>query len=539
MNPLLDMLFVVWGRMAYLIGAPIQNFGDWAWKHTAYYLLAPELELLAAILIICLVVVFTKKEPYLFACWIAIVALVINFLMTVHMMYYTSRYFTYGLGLWWGGLETLDPYAIFFKQLMDWGDILLMLVLIPYKQVKKYRVEFIILMLTGTIAFDLMVGSSDLLAIYVMTEFGGLCSYILAAMYKKNLRSLESGLKYFIYGSASSTCLLFGMSILYGAVNTTNIYEIKDALNGGGAMLPPVILAIIMIIVAFGYKVGIAPFHLWVADVYEGAPTPVTAFMSVFPKVAGYAVMLRLLFIAFAPLEEVWVPVLVVMAILSMAIGNVMALQQTSFKRMMAFSGIGHMGYIMIALVAAANVSGGGEPESMGFLSAMYYMLVYFFMNLGIFFTAMAVETYGGSDHLDSYNGLIKRNAFMTVLITVLLASLIGLPPTTGFIAKFLVFYSYIYMFYHEPWKLVLVVVALITTAIGAYYYMKLAYRMWVLPPAPEFNRRFEPALFMRTAVLLPTLLIFILGFLFVHVPFEYVKGAWFLKNSGQTGAGY
>ena len=531
MNPLLEMLFVLWGRVTYLLGAPIQQFGDWAWKHTAYYLLSPELELLAAVLIICLVVVFKKKEPFLFAAWIAIVALLINFLMTVHMMYYTSRYFTYGLGLWWGGLETLDPYAIFFKQLMDWGDILLLLILIPYRHLKQYRVEFIILILTGTIAFDLMVGSSDLLAIYVMTEFGGICSYILAAMYKRNLRSLEAGLKYFIYGSASSACLLFGMSIIYGALNTTNIYEIKSQLLAGGAILPPVIIAVVLIIVAFGYKVGIAPFHLWVADVYEGAPTPVTAFLSVFPKVAGYAVMLRLLFIAFAPLEDVWVPVLIVMAILSMAIGNVMALRQTSFKRMMAFSGIGHMGYIMIGLIAASAVGGGGESTSLGFLSAMYYMLVYFFMNLGIFFTAMAVENYGGSDHLDSYNGLLRRNAFMTVLITVLIVALIGLPPTTGFVAKFLVFYSAISVFYLNPWNLLLVIFALITTAIGAYYYMKLAYRMWALPPAPEFNRRFEPTLFMRTAVLLPALLVFVLGFLFVNVPFEYVKGAWFMTS--------
>lgn len=531
MESLLDMLFVLWGRVTYLIGSPIQNYGEWAWQHTAYYLLAPELELLAAVLIICIVVVFVKKEPFLFASWIAIVALLINFLMTIHMMYYTSRYYTYGLGLWWGGLETLDPYAIFFKQLMDWGDILLLLALIPYRHLKQYRVEFIIIMLTGTIAFDLMVGSSDLLAIYVMTEFGGICSYILASMYKRSLRSLESGLKYFIYGSASSTCLLFGMSIIYGALNTTNIYEIKTKLIAGGAMLPPVIIAVVLIIIAFGYKVGIAPFHLWVADVYEGAPTPVTTFLSVFPKVAGYAVMLRLLFIAFAPLKDVWVPVLIVMAILSMAIGNVMALKQTSFKRMMAFSGIGHMGYIMIGLIAAATISSGGEPDSLGFLSAMYYMLVYFFMNLGIFLTAMAVESYGGTDHLDSYNGLLKRNAFMTVLITALLMALIGLPPTTGFIAKFLVFYSAVSVFYLNPWNLLMVIFALITTAIGAYYYMKLAYRMWVLPPAPEYNRRFEPALFMRAAVLLPALLVFVLGFLFVNVPFEYVKGAWFLTS--------
>jgi len=531
MNPLLDLLFVIWGRITYLVGLPAQQFGEWAWQHTAYYLLSPEISLLVGVLIICLIQIFAKRNTFLLCAWIAIISLLANFMMTIHMMYYTSRYYTYALGMWWGGLETLDPYALFFKQLMDWGDILLILALIGYPKIKKYRVEFLILLLCGTIAFDLMVGSSDLLAVYVMTEFGGLCAYIMASYYKKDLRSLESGLKYFITGAASSAALLFAMSILYGALNTTNFYEIQDLLAQGGADLPPVVFSIVLILIALGYKVGLAPFHLWVADVYEGAPTPVTAFISVFPKVAGYAVLLRLLFIPFsAPsIKAVWIPLLIIMSVLSMTIGNVMALRQTSFKRMMAFSGIGHMGYILIGIVAAA-MSTSGETESMGFISSMYYMLIYFFLNLGIFFTAMAVETYGGSDHLDSYNGLIRRNAFMGVLITILLAALIGLPPTTGFWAKFFVFFS-ITQYIAIPWNLVLVIFAVITTVIGAYYYMMLAYRMWVLKPVYEQARSFEPVLFMRLAILVPALLIFLLGFLFVSVPFEYVKNAWFLTN--------
>ncbi len=529
MNPLLETLFVIWGRITYLVGLPAQAFGEWAWQHTAYYLLSPEISLLIGVVIICLIQVFSKRDNFLLVVWIAIIAVFGNFIMTIHMMYYTSRYYTYALGMWWGGLETLDPYALFFKQLMDWGDILLLLALIGYPFIKKYKVEFVILLLCGTIAFDLMVGSSDLLAVYVMTEFGGICAYIMAAYYKKDLRSLESGLKYFITGAASSTALLFAMSILYGTLNTTNFYEIQRLLSQGGAMLPPVVFSIVLILVALGYKVGLAPFHLWVADVYEGAPTPVTAFVSVFPKMAGYAVLLRLLFIPFndPSIKAVWVPVLIVMSILSMTIGNVMALRQTSFKRMMAFSGIGHMGYILIGIVAAAYVTA-EETSSIGFYASLYYVLIYFFLNLGIFITAMTVEAHGGTDHMESYNGLIRRNAFMTVLITILLAALIGLPPTTGFIAKFLVFYSITY-YYTVPWNLVLVIFAVVTTVIGAYYYMKLAYRMWALPPIFEQARRFEPMLLMRVAILVPTLLILLLGFLFVSVPFDYVKNAWFL----------
>ena len=202
---LLHFLNIVWGRISYLIGLPIQAFGEWAWRNTAFYLLSPEIFLLIGIVIICLVEIFSKRNNFLLASWVAVFAMLGNFMMTIHMMYYTSRYYTYGLGMWWGGLETIDPYAIFFKQLMDWGDIILFLAMMGYKPLKNYRVEFIILVLTGTIAFALMVGSSDLLAIYVMTEFGGICAYILASYYKKDLRSLEAGLKDFITGAPSST----------------------------------------------------------------------------------------------------------------------------------------------------------------------------------------------------------------------------------------------------------------------------------------------------------------------------------------------
>ncbi|MCB1222163.1 hypothetical protein KDL30_16000, partial [bacterium] len=162
-SQLLEMLYVIWGRISYLAGVPVQQFGEWAWRHTSYYLLSPEISLLVGLGIICLIEIFSKRDNFLVVCWVAIISLLGNLMMTIHMMYYTSRYFGYGLGTWWGGLETIDPYALMFKQLMDWGDIMIILALIGYKTLKKYRVEFIIIMLAGTIAYELMVGSSDLL----------------------------------------------------------------------------------------------------------------------------------------------------------------------------------------------------------------------------------------------------------------------------------------------------------------------------------------------------------------------------------------
>jgi proton-translocating NADH-quinone oxidoreductase chain N len=282
-------------------------------------------------------------------------------------------------------------------------------------------------------------------------------------------------------------------------------------------------------LVAIGYKVGLAPFHLWVADVYEGAPTPVAAFIAVFPKVAGYAVLMRMLFIPFAQLREVWVPVLMVMSMLSMVWGNLMAMRQTSFKRLMAFSGIAHMGYIMIGIVAA-SYSTHEASGSLGFRAAMYYMLVYFFMNIGAFVVAMIVETYGGTDHLDSYNGLYRRNPPLAILMTILLAALIGLPPTCGFWAKFHVFTSLTWH-YTALANQVLLALAVLTTVIGAYYYLKLAHRMFILPAAPEASRRLKPPLFMRLAVSVPTILILALGLFYVDVPYNYVKESWFLET--------
>jgi NADH-quinone oxidoreductase subunit N len=236
-----------------------------------------------------------------------------------------------------------------------------------------------------------------------------------------------------------------------------------------------------------------------------------------------------MLFIPFGQLREIWVPVLMVMAVLSMIFGNVMAMRQTSFKRMMAFSGVAHMGYIMIGVIAASFATREAS-SSLGFRAAMYYMLVYFFMNLGAFVVAMIVETHGGTDHLDSYNGLYRRNPPLAILMTILLAALIGLPPTCGFWAKFHVFTS-LTTFYTIPANQVLLALAVLTTAIGAYYYLKLAYRMFILPPAPEASRKLKPPLFMRLAVSVPTIMILALGLFYAEVPYNYVKESWFLET--------
>jgi len=531
MDVLLDLLSTVWGRIVYIATQPLQSYMEWAWQHPAYYLLFPEFFLALAILLILVVWVFSRRENLNVVIWLAIVGVLSNFAMTVHLMFATSRYFTYGLGTFWGGMETIDPFAIFFKQLMDWGDVFLFFMLLGYGLLKKHRVEFIILMLMATVAFDLMVGSSDLLAIYVMTEFASILLYILAAYYKESLRSLEAGLKLFITGVVSSAAMLFGIAIVYGITGSTNLYELKlflelHTLRSGH---PMVVLAFVMIIVGIGYKIGVAPFHLWIPDTYEGAPTPVTAFISVFPKVAGFAVFMRIFLLGFEPASDAWMPLVAVIAVLTLFVGNVMALRQTSFKRLLGYSGVAQMGFILLAIIAATYHQ--DPTANVGFWSALYYMMMYLFFNLGAFLVAMLNEVSGGSDELASYNGFYRRSPWLAAFMTIFLLALTGIPPTVGFVAKFFVFVSLVMVSgAQDLLPIVLVVIAAVNVVIAAFYYLGIIMRIYFAEPATrEQATPYTPFLMQRLAVLIPALAVLLLGFIFVAAPFDYVRGAYFL----------
>ncbi len=530
MDALVQILSTIWGRFVYIATQPLQDFSQWAFQHPAYYLLFPEFFLALAILGIVVVWVFSRGENLNVVLWLGIIGSASNFAMTIHLMFNTSRYFNYGLGTFWGGLETIDPFALFFKQLMDWGDIMLFLVLMGYGLMKKYRVEFILFTLMATVAFDLMVGSSDLLAIYVMTEFASILLYVMAAWYKDDLRSLEAGLKLFITGVVSSAALLFGIAIIYGLTGSTNLYDLKLFLElGVRTYHPMVVLAFVMIVVGIGYKVGVAPFHLWIPDTYEGAPTPVTAFLSVYPKIAGFAVFIRLFLLGFIPVKEAWVPLVATIAIITLFLGNIMALRQTSFKRLMAYSGIAQMGYVLLGIIGATYAF---EPTSnIAFYATLYYLMFYFFANLGAFLIAMLNEISGGSDELVSYNGFWKRSPALSAFMTIFLLALTGIPPTVGFIGKFLIFLS-LFMFFSpaDPLPLILIIVGVINAVIAAFYYLGIVRRIYLeVPSTEQQGTTFVPFLFQRLAVAFPALAVLMLGFIFVQGPYEYVRGAWFL----------
>lgn len=517
---------------------PSLLFAHWAYSHPAYYLLLPEWSLFFAIFIIIILDLFLPKVKTHWLIWIAVISLWLNFAMTLHLMLYTSRYFSYGLGLFWGGIETVDPFAIFFKQITDWADTALLAVLYTYRNVDpKVKNETIILFLVATTAFDLMVGSSDLLAIFVMTEFTSISLYLLVALNKKILRSLEAGLKYFLIGAVSAALFLYGISLIYGMVNSTNLYDIKNFLLQPGVNKghPIFLLAIVLILAGIGFKVAVAPFHMWVPDTYEGATMPVAAFISIFPKVAGFAVVLRIFMVGLLPLKEIWMPIMAILAMVTMTVGNVMAISQTSFKRLMAYSGIAQMGFVVAAIVAAAMEPLDYETYSIGWIATLFYLAMYMFTNLGVFVTGILNETYGGSDHLDSFNGLFQRSPTLAVLGSICLLSLAGIPPTAGFLAKFFVFRSLVaYLSPGNPYYLmllILIIFAAINTVIGLYYYTMVVKRMIFYSPArpyPTFS--FIPKFQERLSILVPTVIIILFG-IWVYAPYNYVKGAWFFTT--------
>lgn len=550
----LDWLFTgfvepFWSRLDYLWQQPVIYLDYWSWNNQPYYLFLPEIFLaVAAVMVLLLDLIYGRK--YFFAyVWIIIAGLMANFAMTIHLMYTTSRYFGYGLGTWWGGIETIDPYAIFFKQLLDWGDFTLLMILFAYGKHRENRTEFLVLFAIATIAFDLMVGSSDLMAIFVMTEFSSITLYILICTYRRNARSLEAALKFFLTGALSTTILLFGMALVYGYTGKTNLFDMKALLYNVRDFHPMVVASMILIIVGLAYKIGIAPFHQYVPDTYEGSPTVVTAFLAIFPKIAGFAVMMRIFLVGFIYLREIWQPFVLIMALYSILIGNVMCIKQTSFKRFMAWSGINHIGWIMLGLVSAGLFDPNQVEVSLGLMASVYYMLAYTFMTLGVFLVQMLNEVSGGDDRLETLNGLARRNVFLAGAITVCTMGLMGLPPTTGFWAKLFIIESYLARFdsggmlfdaffgqgsaIGQVLYQVSIVFIFVMLAIPLYYYTyHIIRRVWVLEPIhPELAKPYLPIVFQRAGVLVSAGITLLLGIKFTDSLYNYVVGSWFLNS--------
>jgi NADH-quinone oxidoreductase subunit N len=373
------------------------------------------------------------------------------------------------------GMLALDPLAVFFKILLI-GASLLLILAFTFRNSKELeglgQGELYVLLLAVTLGNLLLVSASDLAMLYLSLEMVSITSYVMVAYLKGDRMSNEASLKYVLFGAVSTGGMLYGLSLLYGLTGTTNLLEIRDFLALGLTEANRFSLYVIALLVfaGFGFKTAVVPFHFWCPDVYQGAPTPVTAFLSVAPKAAGFAVMTRFFLSGLSVAESgawdlagviEWAPVLMLLSVATMTVGNVAALTQTNMKRLLAYSSIAHAGYIMMGVVALSDA---------GVRGMMIYLLAYVFMNLGAFLVVTLIHRQEGSFDLREYPGLFRRAPGLTVAMAIFMLSLIGIPPFVGFLGKLYVFGAVVARGPDYYWY---AVVGAVNAAIAAFYYAR------------------------------------------------------------------
>lgn len=386
-------------------------------------------------------------------------------------------------------LFVVDGFATFFKMVFYLSTVLAILLSINYIKVEGIEHgEYYCLMLFALGGMMIMASGADLLSIYVGLELMALSVYVLVGFMRHNLRSNEAAMKYIILGALSSGILLYGISLVYGLTGTTQLSDLASIVNSGEAVDSALILAVIFLLTGFAFKVAAVPFHMWAPDAYEGAPTSITAFMSVGPKAASFAVILRVFLEAFPSIYPTWVVLIAIISVLTMALGSFTALVQTNIKRMLAYSSIAHAGYALLGLV-----SGGSD----GIASVMLYMLIYTFMNMGIFGAVimMRKEEFVGEE-IEDYTGLSKNHKGVAFLMLIFLFSLAGIPPTAGFFAKF-----YIFMALIGKGFVTLAIIAVLFSAVAAYFYIRIVMLIYMKEPTHKFDLAFTPTARIALAV--------------------------------------
>lgn len=373
------------------------------------------------------------------------------------------------------GTIVLDPFAVYFFYLFLVGTAVAVLISIKYLEIERENHgEFYALLLFAVIGMMCLAAGYDLVLIFISLELMAISTYILVGFLRSNRRSNEAALKYLLLGAFSSAILAYGLSLFYGLAGSTNLGEVARALSLRVATHPKdpiVILALLTTLTGMLFKIAAAPFHMWAPDVYEGAPTSVTGFMSVSVKAAGWALMLRVLLFGLYPLRALYVPVLVFTALLTLTAGNLAALTQTNTKRLLAYSSIAHVGYMLLGLVASDGVS-----NRTGIKGILFYLLVYTFMNLGAFavLTSLRRRKIAGDD-IDDIAGLAQKAPVEAGLMLVFLLSLAGIPPLGGFYGKYFIFLSLI-----ETGHYALATVAVLYAVVALYYYLKIANAMFM-----------------------------------------------------------
>jgi NADH-quinone oxidoreductase subunit N len=371
------------------------------------------------------------------------------------------------------GSFVVDGFAKFLKILALIGSAVAIAMSVDYaRQERQQRFEYSVLILLSTLGMMMLISAADLIALYLGLELMSLPLYVVAASYRDSLRATEAGIKYFVLGALSSGTLLYGASLVYGFTGTVTFSGIAQSAPNGGIGL---IFGLVFLFAGFCFKVSAVPFHMWTPDVYEGAPTPVTAFFAAAPKVAGMAMFVRVAVVAFPGITAQWQQIVVFVAIASMLLGSFAAIGQRNFKRLMAYSSIGHMGFALIGLAA-------GTPE--GVQGVLVYMAIYVTMTLGTFAVVLSMRRSTGMvESIDQLAGLSRTNPTAAFFLAMLLFSMAGVPPLAGFFAKFYVFLAAI-----KAGLYVLAVIGVLASVVGAYYYLAIIKIMYFDDAVEGFN---------------------------------------------------
>jgi NADH-quinone oxidoreductase subunit N len=403
------------------------------------------------------------------------------------------------------GMFRADGLTVFLSIIILSSAILAVMVSASYVERLEGRMpigEFYSLLAFSVLGAMLVAAAGDLVMIFVGIELSSLATYVLTAFAKRRLTSVEGALKYFLLGIFASAILVYGMAWVYGATGSTNLDAIAarlaDAVAGQtGFREPSLLLALLLLLVGLGFKIAAVPFHMWTPDAYDGAPTPVTAFMSVAPKAAGFAALIRILVQGLGPMREDWVDLIAVLALLTMAFGNVVAISQRNVKRMLAYSSIAHTGYMLVGLAAyqAGGSFTGGAGGSVlgadrGISSLLYYLLAYTFMNIGAFAVVAWLQHRGRGMTLDDFSGLASTQPLAAAAMTIFMVSLMGVPPLIGFYAKYYVILAAI-----DADLLWLAIAVVVLSAVSAFFYLRVVAVMYFNEPDRTPRRVSTPLL--------------------------------------------
>jgi NADH-quinone oxidoreductase subunit N len=386
----------------------------------------------------------------------------------------------------------VDTFAIFLQLVILASTALVILLSMKYLEIEESHLgEYYALLLFAAVGMMFMVAATDLIVLFIALELMALCEYVLTGFLRGSRRSNEAAMKFFLLGAFSSGLLLYGMSLLYGISGSTKLGVIAMSLEGRPAGDPLSWIAMITLLAGLLFKVAAVPFHQWTPDAYEGAPTSITAFISVAPKVASFAILVRLLLGAIRPMHVEWQALLVGVAIATMTLGNLAAITQTNIKRFFGYSTISHVGYLLLGLIAAAD----GSAD--GLTAVVIYLLVYAFMNLGAFGIIILMRRKGMiGDEIDDLSGLMSRAPGCAILMLIFLLSLAGIPPTAGFIGKYYIFLSLV-----ETGHYYLAVLGVAYAVVALYYYFRIVVVMFMKKAADTVPLATSPGLALALAV--------------------------------------